>query len=408
MLGMAPAGPRALTLKDPAVFLRFLAANPTEIDLTPVTVPEMWSLAAVAALAREDRRPAPLKVIWEETKARGFARAVGFDDVVAAVRTEIAGEEGKTVRLTEVWAEEDVEPASGKTAQLLAGEDPKRQSARYALQYVIAELLRNVLQHSGSELGAITGAQLNARGIHEDHPAYQVVVVDNGRGIRASLSDLHSDIDSDEVALERSLWPHFSRAFQYGRTGKGVNAGLGLFYVSELAKELGGRLLIASGDASLFIDTTQATRQQFLPVGYSPGTLVAFEIPVETPRDFGELFEEIGRRAEERTPKRLVQERLRYDAPPPRAIQFLVSEFLENNTEARKLAEEQLVPRLARKESVCLNFANVRLCTQSFAHALLFEPLRVSWATRTPIYVLNAAPVVRSALRHVEMYSQSG
>jgi hypothetical protein len=84
----------------------------------------------------------------------------------------------------------------------------------------------------------------------------------------------------------------------------------------------------------------------------------------------------------------------------------MVSAFVENNEEALKLARENLIPRLLKKEPVELDFLNVRLVTQSFAHALLFEPLRIAWAMQTPIYASNTQPVVRSALARVEEYSQ--
>ncbi len=397
---------RAFTLHEPDKFLRTLSTANGELDLSQVSLAEMWSLAAIAALARKGRS-APLKVTGAETNARAFARSVGLDDIIEARRGPIRGEPGRTVRLTEVWDEEGIEPASREISRLLVGEGDARQSSRQTVQYMIAELLRNVIQHSGEQFGALTGAQLNDRGIHAAQPVYQVVVVDNGRGVLESLRDRHWDIETDQVALERALWPHFSRAFAYGRTGGERNAGLGLFYVSELAKELHGRMLIASGKAALSIDTARAQRQLFYGVGY-PGTLVAFEIPVEAPRDFGDVFEEIGRRADQRTPRRLVHERLRYEAPPPELATFIVARFLENNDEAAKLAAAEIIPRLVRKESVVLDFVNVQLCTQSFAHALLYEALRISWATRTPVYIANAVPVVRSALKHVEMYAQSG
>lgn len=368
----------------------------------------MWSLGAIAALARKGRKGA-LQLTGAETRARAFARAVGVDDLINARRGPISGEAGRTVRLTEVWGESDVEPASLEIARLLTGAGAELQSSGSTIKYVMAELLRNVLQHSDEEHGAVTGAQLNDRGRDVEQPMYQVAVVDNGRGIRASLIDQHWELakEGDAVALEKALWPHFSRAFPMGRTGGERNAGLGLFYVSEMAKDLKGRMLVASGSASLFIDSASSKRQTFFQVGY-PGTLVAFEIPAEAPRDFGDLFIEIRDRADQRTPRRLVQERLRYEPSPPGTPAFAVALFLENNDEAAKLSAKEIVPRLIRKESIALDFINVPLCTQSFAHALLFEALRISWATRTPIYVVNAQPVVRSALQHVEMYSQSG
>ena len=95
-------------------------------------------------------------------------------------------------------------------------------------------------------------------------------------------------------------------------------------------------------------------------------------------------------------------------AAPPQTPRFAVNAFVENNDEAAKLAQGKLVPMLARKEPFTLDFVNVRMCTQSFAHALLYDVIRFAWASRTPVYIVNAIPVVRSALVHVETYAQGG
>ncbi|MHB8879563.1 MAG: hypothetical protein ACYC8T_38200 [Myxococcaceae bacterium] len=403
----AAEAPRTLTLGDPERFLRFLSANPRQVDLSGVSLTEMWSLAALGALARTDR-PNPLTIIWgDNQRAQGFARAVGLDDVIEGQQGAIEGEPGRTVRLSRAYLEEDIHPIAKKIALLLAGEVPSRQSARWAMQYVITELLRNVVQHSGDECGAVVGAQLNDRGLHYDRPVFQVAVADAGRGIRASLNRSYPEIEDDEVALERAMWPHVSGAFPAGRSGGEENAGLGLFYISEMAKGLSGRMLLSSCTASIVIDPLSPVRQQVLQVGF-PGTLVAFEVPAETPRDFGQLFDEIGKLAEERTPRRLTKHWLRFEPPPPTVGKFIVSEFIENNDAANKLAQARLIPRLVKKEPVALDFINVRVCTQSFAHALLYEALRFAWASQTPIYILNAHPVVQSALKHVETYAQTG
>lgn len=398
--------PRALSLTEPERFLRFLSASLAQVDLTCVSLTEMWSLAALGVLARTDRK-GHLTIVWgDNQKAQSFAHAVGLDDVISGREGALEGEPGRTVRLSRVYREGDIHPVAKKIALLLAGEDPRRQSARWAMQYVITELLRNVVQHSGEDCGVV-GAQLNDRGLHYDRPVFQVVVADAGKGIRASLNRSYPEIEDDEVALERAMWPHVSGAFPAGRSGGEENAGLGLFYISEMAKGLSGRMVLASSSASIVIDPLSPVRQQVLKVGF-PGTLVAFEVPAETPRDFGQLFDEIGKLAEERTPRRLSQHWLLFEAPPPTVGKFVVSEFIENNDAANKLAQARLIPRLVKKEPVALDFINVRVCTQSFAHALLYEALRFAWASQTPIYILNAHPVVQSALKHVETYAQTG
>lgn len=407
MKGMSAAlsSPRTFRLQEPERFLRHLAAHRDEVDLSQVSLCEMWALGAMAALGRR-RGKAPLRLTGGTSPARVFARAVGFDDVVDEKASSDHGEAGRTVRLTEVFREEDIHPVAREIARLLAANEPEPQSSRWAMQYVIVELLRNVVQHSDDPLGGVVGAQRNDRGLHDGQPAFQVVVADNGKGILASLSRLHPELESDDVALERALWPHFSGAFPYGRSGGEENAGLGLFYISELAKDLGGRLLVSSGTASMLVDPSLPERQHLLGVGY-PGTLVAFEVPVNPARDFDTLFQDIGKHAADRTPRRLVKEWLRFESAPS-VPTFAVALFLEDNHKARALATTELIPRIVKSEPVALDFTNVRVCTQSFAHALLYEALRFAWASQTPVYILNATPVVRSALEQVQLYSQGG
>ncbi len=398
---------RAFTLQEPETFLRAMSTDSREIRLDGIVLTEMCALAGAAALGRRDGE-SPLTVTWEEDSlAHRFARAVGFDEVLVGSPREIRGEAGRTVRLSRVADEADIRPVAFEIARLLAGEEPPRADARLVVEYVMIELLRNVLQHSDDHLGAVIGAQLNDRGRHASKPVFQVAVADHGKGIRATLSRTHTDITDDEVALEQSLWPYHSGAFAPGQSGGLENAGLGLFYISEMAKAVNGRLLVASGSASLVVDPTLPRRIDRLPVGF-PGTLVAFEVPTEASQNFNELFEHVSAIAREQSPQRLTTELIKFEAPPSDTTRFMVNAFLENNDEALKLSREQLVPRMVKGQPVALDFVNVRVITQSFAHALLFDALRFAWAGKSRIFVLNAQPVVRSALRHVEMYSQTG
>jgi anti-anti-sigma regulatory factor len=81
---------------------------------------------------------------------------------------------------------------------------------------------------------------------------------------------------------------------------------------------------------------------------------------------------------------------------------------IENTGEALAFAQERLVPRLVGKNPVVLDFRNIPILTQSFLHALLYEPLRVAWALKTEIYVVNAKPAVRSNLELLQNYALGG
>jgi hypothetical protein len=57
---------------------------------------------------------------------------------------------------------------------------------------------------------------------------------------------------------------------------------------------------------------------------------------------------------------------------------------------------------------VTLDFRTMRVCTQSFLHALLHETVRLAWARKVPMFVINASPAVRAQLELVEGYSLGG
>jgi hypothetical protein len=286
---------------------------------------------------------------------------------------------------------------------------------RRTLYYVLNELLRNVVQHSQDPLGGIVGAQLNRGGRNAVQPMVQVAVADAGIGIPVSLQTRHKALADPKVALERSLWPHVSSAFDEGETGNAQNAGMGLFFIAEMTKLVGGRLVIATRGATLILEgdahfENPHGTQRFLDVGLDyPGTLVTFEMPAESEQDYEGMIETIRQRAKERTPRRAIHKWLTFAAPPPQAFKVVVRYTqVEDAGQAQRYSEENLLPRLVKKEPVALDFAGIPTCTQSYVHALLYEALRLAWARKTPIYILNAQPAVRSTLELLENYALGG
>ena len=114
--------------------------------------------------------------------------------------------------------------------------------------------MQNVIQHSEDDSGGLLIAKkMNSGYYRDDKPCIQITVVDNGVGILKSLQRNHR-IELADVALLDSIKPHFSGAFPEEQIGgTDVNAGLGLFMISEIAKELGGYLAICSSGKLLSI-----------------------------------------------------------------------------------------------------------------------------------------------------------
>jgi len=291
--------------------------------------------------------------------------------------------------------------------------DKENPSARLAVKYVLVELLRNVVQHSGDPLGAVAGAQRMDKAQRRSRPMIQLVVADAGIGIPAHLKQNHPHLGDYRQALERALLPHISGTFEEGLTGSFENAGLGLYMISELARQTGGRLLIATTGATLVLQPAAsggAGTPRFLePRGTGfPGTLVAFEVPSDAIQDYHVLMQTILRKAQERTPKRSTGRWFTFGSAPDGATRVPVAAAEEDTLAAARISADGIVPRLLKKEVVELDFDGLDLCTQSWLHALLYEAVRLAWALRVPIHVVGAQPAVQEGLRFLEAYALGG
>ena len=401
-------------LEAPERFLPKLPGSGVfELDLDRSKVVQPWALAGLAALARADgKRPARV-VHHGASDASRFAHAIGFDDVVAGRIFGGVLEAGRTVPMLRFSGFRGLEQAASKVARLVLPK-PGDEDSRLVVQYVIVELLRNVVQHSRDPLGGVVVAQRMGERQRYASPCVQVAVADAGLGIFETMRGNHPDLTDARAALEKSLRPHISGSFEEGLSGSGDNAGMGLFFISEMAKLAVGRLLLASRAAALEIrgnprNVERPTIGFVKPAGVGyPGTLVAFELPLGKVLDYQGLIEAINQRARERSPQRAVYRWVRFDEVPAGARRFLVSAAAEDTTAAQVLADRELVPRLLQGEAVVLDFSGLEICTQSFLHALLFRPIRIAWAERRALHVVNADPAVRSGVETVQQYALGG
>jgi anti-sigma regulatory factor (Ser/Thr protein kinase) len=405
--------PTEIVLGHPEPFLLWTSrpsGDPLRLDA--VRIAELWGLVGLGSAAQIERqRPLLVESGGTSGPAR-FAHALGLDRVLSGRPVTGPAEPERTVPLRRVSEPSEIMPAARTLAALIT--QGQGSSMNRALEYVFIELLRNVVQHSRDPLGGVVGAQVNSQGPHAKRPVFQVAVADSGIGIPESLRRMHRADDPRE-ALERSLWPHISGTFPQGLTGSGENAGLGLFFIAEMAKLAKGRMLIATRDAALMLTETagvltERVGPRFLKpdgVGF-PGTLVAFEIPIDSIPDFESMKVEINARARERTPQRVVHHWIRFESVERADLVVLVADLAEDTIRAADLVKTAIRPTILRGETVLLDFAGVAICTQSFLHALLYEPVRLAWATRTTMHAVNAVPAVLSGVEFLERYALGG
>ena len=142
--------------------------------------------------------------------------------------------------LTQIHKSKEIQPCVNELMRLLAIEDPEIADA---IRYSLVELLRNVVQHAYSDIGAVVIGNYYPKAGQVD-----IVVVDFGRGIRMALQERYREIKDDYKAVKFALQPHVSGTFPHGAyESMASNAGLGLFFIREIAARSGGGFFLGSG-----------------------------------------------------------------------------------------------------------------------------------------------------------------
>ena len=402
-------------------FLRWCARNEHDgdFDFATSTGAEVWQYVALAALARSERS-GRLTVHGDiGSQAWRFAHAIGFDEAVRG-GTVAPTEQGRTVTITRVSGGSSVDTTAESVSNLLvAGVNDRHSDLRRTMFYVLVELLRNVVQHSRDRSGGLVAAQVIDRRFREDElPGLQIVVADNGVGIQQSLRTFHKDTEDDpRAALTKALRPYISGVFGEGRKGYGENAGLGLFFVSEMAKATGGRFLLTSRGATMVFEGDlsgqHSTDARWLSdSAYYPGTLVVVEVPQALPATIGGyegLLEGIRRLADERSPSGKPKRWIEFIPTPDAASEdvFKVHVLVAAPTMADTAAfvNRVCMPRLRNGTSLCLDFGRMTVLTQSRAHELVFALVREAYESGTPLIVAGACPAVAKTVEFVERYA---
>lgn len=168
-----------------------------------------------------------------------------------------------------------------------------------SVKYVLYELVRNVLEHSGSPDGALAAAQVTKSG------RLLVGVADSGIGVRRSLSRSHA-VASDRAAIELAFRPGITGVTsRYG--GNETNGGAGLFFMKAMATMARHHIVMVSGTSLMKLLSQPAGRRaevrarleddrvtwRALSTPYD-GTAVGIDITVEESVGFAQLLAEIG------------------------------------------------------------------------------------------------------------------
>lgn len=145
------------------------------------------------------------------------------------------------------------------------------------LNYSISEILRNILEHSGSSESWICAQKWH----HQDYVEVEVVIVDYGKGIINKIKDSYPRLKSEEL-FRKILSPGFTHSHYEIRSYEDEgfqNSGYGLYVVSNICKNLNGAFKVLSNTSSYYLNSC---KNNYHDLDFNfPGTPIKmkFQIP---------------------------------------------------------------------------------------------------------------------------------
>lgn len=276
--------------------------DPTRPDELEITTHDKWVsvhpvvLAMVAALSRTVHPDAIVLDDVTATSGHHLARMGLFNVLGKGSPYSIAEHEaaGRFIPITQIRTQEEQSKFITEMIPLLHLQPQQAD----AIKYTVGELVRNVLEHSGSREGAFVAAQY--------YPHANMVrlgICDTGVGIWRTITQswaARTDIDAVKLALTPGITGTTKR-----EGGTDTNAGAGLFFVKSMAMVARDYFVIYSG-TGLYKLTKRDKRTKGFPrlranpendahaetnhAPNFPGTVVGIDISLDQTTEFTSLL----------------------------------------------------------------------------------------------------------------------
>lgn len=223
-------------------FLRgFDATHPERLEITSnkkwISVHPVV-LAMVTALGLRVK-PAQIRCEKFEARSKHYFERMGLFKILKIPSDMIVTEHesaGRFIPLTQIKSSTELTKFITEMVPLLHLSPKPAESIRH----IITELVRNVLEHSGSEHGAILCAQY-----YKKSNVIRIGIVDTGCGIRKTITFSHR-ADSDLQAIQLALMPGITGTTRR-EGGTETNAGAGLFLIKSIASVNRDHFMVYSG-----------------------------------------------------------------------------------------------------------------------------------------------------------------
>jgi uncharacterized protein DUF4325 len=369
--------------------------------------PWAWALFTAYALWLQEVRGLTVTArLRAESRVGEYGRRLGVGSLLPLPEGPVTSvDEMRTSPLARIRSSKDIQTFADSTLRILSVPD---EDVAGAVKYSLIELMRNVVQHAASPIGGLAAAQYFPKADH-----VQIVVVDTGVGLRATLQPKYPGVKDDTRAVRLAALPHVSGTFPpaaYG--GMQENAGLGLFFIRQIAFRSGGHFFLASGTALADVWGTVAGEEKrryvFTSEGW-PGTFAVIQLRGRSIVDFSQLLEVCRQLAAEarRDPSRASLDFLAEPIQMPEVLCMSVREFAEDVETAAVRRDQSIIPTLRKGEIVILDFEGLSFVTQSFVHALLYKVFRDAPAAQHGLSFARCTDATKEAIFAVSAYAKA-
>lgn len=381
--------------------------SPVVVDVARGTHVAPWAVTLFGAYAvwLKEVRNKEVELRYDSSTYVGrFVEKIGLPQLLGQTAAQQELNDTKIFPLTRVNESKQISSVASSLMDFLQIEDEEIEGA---VKYSLVELLRNVVQHSRSRVGGFVSAVY-----FPNNGLVDVVVADIGCGLRASLREAYREINSDHKAVRFALLPHVSGTFQSGAyQNMRDNAGLGLFFIKEIASRAGGGFFLGSGDMLADMwggkDGTLGKKYVHARKGGWRGTFALLQLRKDGIGEFGALLEKCREIAAEARKSRgqlevdFIDERLDIDG----LTTVCIKDFEEDVEAAAQMRESIIIPQLEKEELVVLDFSDTRAATQSFVHALMYRVFRDAPNLATCLSVSCADSATEEAIKAVAAYA---
>lgn len=296
--------PNSAFLNNFGGFVRKFSPSEAEPDLH-VSMHDKWIVVHPAALAMVACACQLARSQGKNTRGtvpaidpvRYLMRMGLFDYLDLEPPLEVTGHEeaGRFVPLTNIRTSGELGSALADLIPLLHAPP----SVADPIRYVFSEMVRNVLEHAGSPVGAFVCAQY-----YKKSNRIAVGIADAGIGILRSMRRSHATATSGEAILQ-ALRPGITGA-THRIGGNERNAGAGLFFTKSIAALARQYFVVYSGDAmfkllpgpqgrtpTLNSDPTRDHHRVETDLPTWSGTVIGIDMSVEEGVEFADLLSQI-------------------------------------------------------------------------------------------------------------------